>query len=520
MDMNEDLKQFGGEPVTIYRELEGRWTVLRKQYLTVALRKSIWRYSRRGGKGDPPQGWKLHLSATVLNACDMLAAVGPQLCRRGVLFKAPVTLHELDRINSGLHYGYSQVGKFITVYPQTDGEAVRLARLLHKLTRGMGAPSIPFDLSYRPESCVYYRYGSFTPLEMEMPDGSRVLALRDSQGHLVPDEREGAAVPEWLVDPFVSRLSQKASEPAETPLKTTFKAFRALTQRGKGGVYLAVDLSAAPSRLCILKEGRRNGETNWVGRDGYWRVAHEARVLAALEEAGIPVPLVYSSFRAEKNFYLAMEYVEGESLNHLLKRRRRRLAVRRALMIGLRLAELVARIHEAGWVWRDCKPGNVIASAGDELRPLDFEGACPVDWPDPLPWGTPSFVPPEWYGAPSLCSRLPEDLYALGAILYLLLGGRAPAIVELRPVEHLRRGIPPEVCRLIAELLNANPERRPRATSVVRRLRRALSVPHSSRKRETIAVQPSSQLERGLDTATAGTRKRRIKPVTAKAEMN
>ncbi len=474
MKAYEDPTEFRGDCLARSRALEERWAGLRARYLAVAVPDSIWRYSRRGEAGDPEQGWKLHLSATILSACDLLAAVGPQMCRRRVLFKAPASLHDLDRLNSGIHYGYSQVGKFITVYPKTDDEAVALARLLHRLTRGVAEVSVPFDLKYRPDSCVHYRYGSFQPIEMERPDGSRVMAMRDPHGRLVPDDREGPAFPDWVTDPFASRRALGGVEAPETPLKTTFKAFRALTQRGKGGVYLAVDLSAASPRLCVLKEGRRDGETNWAGRDGYWRVAHEARVLAALGAAGVRVPLVYASFQAEKNFYLAMEFVEGESLQTILKRRRRRLPLQAALALGLRLAELVARIHATGWTWRDCKPGNLIVGADGNLRALDFEGACPVDEPDLLPWGTPSFVPPEWYDAPCIRPRLPEDLYALGAILYLLLAGRAPSLVTPTPLARVRRGIPPELRDLVAQLLHANPARRPAAASVVQRLGRIL----------------------------------------------
>lgn len=483
MKMNLDENDIDPQPDCFarYCEHSARWAELCDRLLPVASSESIWKYSRRRVEGDPQQGWKLHLSATIINACDVLAAVGPALRRRNVLFKAPASLHELDRINAGIHYGYSQVGKFITIYPKTDGEAVALARMLHRLTREVRTPSVPFDLRYRPDSCVHYRYGSFTPIEMVTHDGTRVLAVRDPRGRLVPDEREGDAVPEWVVDPFAPKRARRESEPAETQLKTTFKAFRALTQRGKGGVYVAVDLSASPPRLCVLKEGRRDGETQWDGRDGYWRVAHEAHVLAELRDAGVPVPAVYSSFRAEKNFFVAMEYVEGESLHSILKRRRRRLPTAHALALGLRLAELVARIHAARWVWRDCKPSNLIVTGGGELRPLDFEGCCPVERPDPLPWGTPSFVPPEWYGAPCVRPQLPEDLYALGATLYLLLVGRAPAVSSPLAVVRARQGVHAEARRLIEGLLDANPDGRPSAATVACGLRRLLSTTRNPR---------------------------------------
>jgi hypothetical protein len=485
--------------VARYREHNARWAELCHRYLPVASGESIWKYSRRRTGSDPQQGWKLHLSATVINACDVLSAVGPALRRRNILFKAPASLRELDRINAGIHYGYSQVGKFITVYPETDAEGVALARLLHRLTRGVRAPSVPFDIRYRPESCVYYRYGSFTPLEMVASGGARVLAVRDPSGRLVPDEREGDAAPVWVADPFAPKRAGRKAEPPETKLKTTFKAFRALTQRGKGGVYLAVDLSVSPPRLCVLKEGRRDGETNWDGRDGYWRVAHEARVLAELRGAGVPVPHVYSPFKAEKNFFVAMEYVEGESLHGILKGRRRRLPTRQALALGLGLAELVARVHAAGWVWRDCKPSNVILTAGGELRPLDFEGACPVERPDPLPWGTPSFVPPEWYGAPCARPRLPEDLYALGATLYLMLVGRAPAVASPLAVGRARRGVHREVCRLIEGLLDPNPDQRPSAAAVALGLKRVLS-----ETRDTGAEPAGPQAARGARARRRG----------------
>jgi len=457
-----------------YKRLDERWAGLRDRFLPVAPENSIWRYSRDARPNDPEQGWKLHVSASVLTANRVMEAVGPVLHRLGILYKAPASLGELEKLNNGLRYGYSQVGKFLTVYPSTTAEAVRLARTLHRLTRRVPAPAVPFDLKYGRDGCVYYRYGAFKELAVSDERGGHVLAVRDSAGNLVPDMRESEAKPEWVADPFLSKHASRTPAARETPLATTFRAFRALRQRGRGGVYLAFDLSAQPPRPCVLKEGRAQGEVTLDGRDGFWRVRHEARVLASLAAAGVAVPRVYSSFEAERNYYLAIEFIEGESLEAWLSRKRRRLPLAACLRRGIELALLLARIHAAGWVWRDCKPGNIILTKGGKLRPLDFEGACPLGQPDPLPWGTPSYVPPEWNAGFKGQSRLPEDLYALGAIIHLLLAGRLPDASPPRPLERLRLEVPPGTLRLVAELLDPDARRRPTAASAVRRLKAAL----------------------------------------------
>lgn len=455
-------------------EPSARWAQLCERHLPVRPSGSIWRYSRGPRPDDPEQGWKLHVPATVLTAERVLRAVAPMLDGREVLYKAPASLQALEKLNSGLFYGYSQVGKFITVYPRTSEEAVLLAEQLHRLTRGMRGPAVPFDRRYRGDGCVYYRYGAFKPLEAEGGGGETVYAIRDPAGRLVPDVRDSASDPVWVADPFLDPSARPSASPSKpTPLQTTFKVFRALAQRGRGGVYQALDLSQSQPRLCVLKEGRRDGETGWDGRDGAWRVRHEGRVLEALRKACVNVPRLYDSFRVGRNHYIAIEFIEGETLNDILSRRRRRLPVAAALRLGAGLARLVARIHAAGWVWRDCKPGNIVVTKSGELRPLDFEGACPVTRPDPLPWGTRAFLPPEGDELFRGQSRLPEDLYALGAVVYFLLFGRTPD-ASAPPHSKARRHVPAVAAEVVAELLGRDPSLRPAAADVARRLVEAL----------------------------------------------
>ena len=446
-----------------------KWKKLCDVYLPVVGSTSFWRLSIKLRSDDPYQGWKLHIAATVLNACRVLGRVAPFLCRREVLFKAPACLEDLAKLNAGIFYGYSQVGKFLTIYPRTNSEARFLARELHRLTRSIPAPSVPFDLEYRRGSCLYYRYGAFKAQEIKNEADEVELVIRAPDGRFVPDIRDSALQPSWAQDPFRKNSRQTTDQRARrTPLQTTFKAFRALAQRGKGGVYQALDLSVAPPRVCILKEGRRHGEVGWHGRDGLWRVKQEERNLKILAGAGVNVQTVYASFKAENNHYLALEFVEGETLEQHLTRRQRKLTISSALRRSIALARLLSAIHEAGWVWRDCKPHNIILTKGGELRPIDFEGACRIAEPDPFLWGTPSYTPPEWSLEFHGQSRLPEDLYALGVVLFLLLVGKLPdsRSDSARKIRKLRRKIPAGVRTVIEELLNADPARRPAARAV------------------------------------------------------
>src|SRR5687767_439340 len=93
-----------------------------------------WSYSRRPREDDPAQGWKLHLSATILSAAEVFARAEPILRENDELFKAPSRLQLLRSLNSGLA-DFSQIGKFLTVYPRSTSDAVKLARKLHRATR-------------------------------------------------------------------------------------------------------------------------------------------------------------------------------------------------------------------------------------------------------------------------------------------------------------------------------------------------------------------------------------------------
>jgi hypothetical protein len=428
-----------------------RWRLLCERYLPIKFEDSVWRYNRNSKLQEPSQGWKLHISATILEACDLFEQVTPFLISEDVQFKAPNSLEELSRLNCGLQYGYHQVGKFITVYPSTEKQAVELAGHLHELTKEFFTISVPFDEQYSPESSVFYRYGAFSNIKAIDENGRTFPAIANPAGEFVHDDRL-RAVPEWLSNPFPNDGKPSGKAFADTPLGTTYRIFRAITQRGKGGTYEAVDLSRNAPRLCIVKEGRQNGELGWNGQDGYLLVQNEFEVLSDLKEKYEAVPQIFSSFEVHGNFYFAMEYVEGKSLNEIMRRRRRRFSIQQVLKFAIEIAGIIEKIHRAGWVWNDCKPANLIVTKNQSLRPIDFEGAYSINKTEPFDWKT------EGFSKAAITSKKSggksADLYALGAVIYFLLTGAFYNSEKTVAIKKLRRNVPKRLAAITEKLLS------------------------------------------------------------------
>lgn len=461
--------------LTTPRKLIAEYELLCNRYLPVNS-DDIWRLSHDMDSESPNQGWKIHIAATLLSATTILEKTAPFLKSQKVVFKAPKSLIEVGKLNSGVFYGYTQIGKFLTVYPEDDEEFVYLTKKLHALTLGISAPFIPFDLRYRYDSNVYYRYGAFKNFELKNDDGTLTLAIFDPKGNLVADNRDNkTGKPEWVLNPLVVK-EKKINPHKKNPLQTTYKIFTVLSQRGKGGVYLAIDLSSQIPRLCVIKEGRKNGEANWFGMDGYDYVKREAEILDELKSIGIGLPSKYTSFELDDNFYLVSEYIKGESLQKLLIKRKCRLSIKKVLEYSCKIASLIARLHAVGWVWHDCKPSNIIISRNGDLRLLDFEGACRKNEKNHLVWGTDDFLPLDWSMDLKKKSTSSLDLFALGSVIYYLLCGRYYLSDKPINIYKLRRNVPLRLQKIVSALLDQNPGKRPSAKVVARLLQNELKL--------------------------------------------
>ncbi|WDZ82476.1 protein kinase domain-containing protein [Micromonospora cathayae] len=183
--------------------------------------------------------------------------------------------------------------------------------------------------------------------------------------------------------------------------------------------------------------------------------------------------------------YLVMELVAGENLADRLTRGP--LAWPDAVRSGGQIAAALAAAHRIGVVHRDVKPGNVLLT-DTGAKVLDFGIAALAGPPrrstegssrEPL-MGTPAYLAPERFGAgpPDPAS----DVYALGAVLYRMITGRAPLpvhswqdalAVHVRGTPVPPMGVPElpaDVERLVLACLAADPTGRPTAAEVAARL--------------------------------------------------
>lgn len=371
----------------------------------------------------------------------------PVLQAADALFKVPARLSLLMEMNSGLPQ-FSQVGKFLTIYPQSTSEARRFASTLHRATRGLQGPEIPFDQRYRRNSLIYYRYGEFR--RTDESDG----VIHDLHGKAHPDRRAaGCAVPPWLDDPFTK--APKNRQKSRGPIGHDYLAFRVLAQRGKGGVYEAIDLSVSPARLVILKEGRPLGEIDLQQRDGFARVQNEARLLRLLRGHGLPVPEVFAEFTQAKKKYVVLEKLPGRPLLAQARPRVAKPSWPRSAKITRQLGTLLARVHAAGWVWRDCKPSHIFLHRGEMLL-IDFEGACRREDTKALPWGSPPYLPPAERIAFRRAAGTLEDDYALGVIAFQLGTAELPASnLRQRAAQYRRSNCPAHLRKEVERLLGA-----------------------------------------------------------------
>ena len=236
----------------------------------------------------------------------------------------------------------------------------------------------------------------------------------------------------------------------------------------------------------------------------------EAQSLAALHHPNLPRVTDY--FITDRQQYLVMDYIAGQSLQELLQTARHGLPERQVLTWADQLLSALEYIHQHGLIHRDIKPSNIRLTPDGCVFLVDFglvkqqDAASPGTISMIRGIGTPEYAPPEQYDASTAHTDERSDIYSLGATLYHLLSGHAPTTVSVRMSEPDRFQTPrahnanlsPDVERVI---LRAMELERARRFASATDMRRALQL-----------ANPSEGTENGLTTRL--TTSDRIMPVS------
>jgi serine/threonine-protein kinase len=266
-------------------------------------------------------------------------------------------------------------------------------------------------------------------------------------------------------------------------------------QLGKGAmgqVYLAIDRKFKARKVAVktVRQDLLSSEDLQEG-EAISRFEREAESAASIQHPNTVSVTDFGETR-EGVFYLVMEYVEGETLHRLL-RREGTLSVKRAVKLLRQIADGVEAAHDAGILHRDLKPANIFImqtgrtnddgfiKVGDfGLAKIVNQGMTDLDsnsGPSSRGIiGTPEFMAPEQM-QPELGVDVRADIYALGTIAYLMLGGRTPFTGDLMqlvmqkimhtppPLSLLRSDIPADVERAIMRSLETDANLRPKTVT-------------------------------------------------------
>lgn len=262
-----------------------------------------------------------------------------------------------------------------------------------------------------------------------------------------------------------------------------YKVVDTIGSGGFGVVYLAVD--------------------TWIEKQVAIKVPHqqtadlaellkEPRLLATLDH-----PNIVNVITAEKRdslFYIVMEYVEGESLEEVLKREKL-LDTRRTYEITAQLCKGIDYAHSHSIIHRDLRPANILINRRGEAKIADFGTSRLLE---NIPYaktriGSPPYMAPEHLKGRAVFQ---SDIYAVGVTMYEMLTGTVPLFdINLGKLEKLvaegkitppklrNSAIPREVSEVVMKALAKNvSERYQRASDLLYDLEKYFGT--SERKRE------------------------------------
>ena len=246
-----------------------------------------------------------------------------------------------------------------------------------------------------------------------------------------------------------------------------YKIVKKIGEGGMGEVYKGVDVMLEREvAIKLLKPELSNRD------DIVQRFRSEAIALGRLNHPSIAA--VYNFGRFNTQFYMALEFVNGETLDDVIKKNGA-LAWQTALHYAIAILQGLEHAHRFHIIHRDIKPSNIIITEQNTVKILDFGIARILEKARQTKSGnligTLEYVSPEQIRGQETDAR--SDIYSVGVVLYEMLTGHIPfeknteydliksQIEEKpKPPRSFSQAIPPQIEQLVLKALEKKPERR------------------------------------------------------------
>jgi serine/threonine-protein kinase len=310
---------------------------------------------------------------------------------------------------------------------------------------------------------------------------------------------------------------------AATVLNDRYELVKPLATGGMAHVWLARDrLLGRPVAVKILRE-------EYIRRPDFQeRFLAEAKAIARLSHPNLVT--VYDFGIQDDQYFMIMEYVEGEDLKSFL-RRAPGPALGAAdtqpidlwLDITIQVCEGLGLAHRSGLVHCDVKPQNVLLSGEMIAKIADFgiaramgrsaagENSADGD----VIWGSPQYISPEQAAGDPLTPS--SDIYSTGVMLFELLTGRLPfpgkdprtlsLQHQLEPAPSPRLinpALPPELDEIVLRALAKDPTQRYRNGDQMARVLKTYLAEHPTTLAETADAESEIEEEAGTDWKAVG----------------
>jgi serine/threonine-protein kinase len=264
------------------------------------------------------------------------------------------------------------------------------------------------------------------------------------------------------------------TEPKENSENKRFGRYEIVGELGRGAmgvVYQARDPQI--DRMVALKTVSLWGQEPDEEKEFRLRFMNEAQAAGRLHHPGIVSVFDVGESPENRDPYIVLEYVSGESLNRILSREKK-LPLKQALQLAEEIAGALDYAHGQGVIHRDIKPANILITETGHAKIADF-GIAKLNLAHfTIPGrvlGTPAYMAPEQLSGEGVDGR--SDLFSLGVILYAMVTGHSPfqgssattvcfKVANREPIaaSALDMSLPPQLDAVISRAMAKEPSER------------------------------------------------------------